>query len=122
MGGDMIGRWNKEADTRCPNCKRLGEMAERINRCPDPGRTRHFLVSVDRVKQWLITHNTHPQLVEIIPRYLLGRGRVKMADVCCMSTNMWKAAAAQDRVGWRHFTEVKFVQHLLLAQEGFLVG
>ena len=74
-------------------------MAEHINRCPDPGRTRHFFNSVDRVKQWLITHNTHPQLVEIIPRYLSGRGRVKMVDVCCMSPNMRKAAAAQDRVG-----------------------
>ena len=35
--GGMIGRWNKEADTQCPNCKQLGEMAEHVNRCPDPG-------------------------------------------------------------------------------------
>ena len=58
----------------------------------------------------MLAHHSHPQLVEIIPRYLAGRGWVNMVDVYCMSTNMRKAAAAQDKVGWRHFTEGKFVQ------------
>ena len=82
---------------------------DHVNRCPVSGRTKHFMEGVSNVKKWLIEYQTHPQLMEIMPKYLYGRGQMLMVNVCCTSPHMRKAAPAQDRVGWRHFTEGKLV-------------
>ena len=71
----------------------------------------------------MLTRHAHPELWEVIPHYLRGRGCLLMVDVCnCVSLRMQKATAAQDKMGWRHFTKGKFARMPLMVQGSYLLS
>ena len=96
------------------------ERASHLNVCPSPDRTRQFHESVEDLTTWLNTDHTHPEIAFWVPKYLLGRDRVKfmsLQDVLpnwqyvTMSSQMKMIAVAQDHIGWRHFLEGKITGH-----------
>ena len=69
--GAMLKRWDKSADSRCPNCRKVNEDTNHLNRCRDTGRQRMLLKCIQELKEWMIDNNTYPELTEWIPQYLL---------------------------------------------------
>ena len=110
--GAMLKRWDKSADSRCPNCRKANEDADHLNKCRDTGRQQMLLKCIKELKDWMIDNNSYPELTEWIPQYLLKQGTKTFTDLGTMSPNMRKVGAAQDRIGWRHFTEGKIATPL----------
>ena len=110
--GAMFHRWNKSANSRCPNCGKLNEDANQLNRCTDNDRQLMLLKCIHELKGWMIDNNTYPKLIKLIPQYLLKQGKKNSIDLSTMSSNMRKVGAAQDHIGWRHFTEGKIATPL----------
>ena len=57
------------------------------------------------------SHHTEPDLAKVIGIYLRGRGRRRFR-VPGLPYRLWDVATAQDRIGWRHFTEGKVCKQL----------
>ena len=99
----MLKRWDKSANSRCPNCGKLNKDANHLNRCTDNGRQLMLLKCIHELKEWMMDNNTYPKLIEWIPQYLLKQRKTNVTDLGAMSPNMCKVGAAQERIGWRHF-------------------
>ena len=57
------------------------------------------------------SHYTDPELKDLVVFYLHGRGRQKLAQLTRGYPRQYQALAqAQDRIGWRHFTEGKLAK------------
>ena len=62
--GAMLHRWEKSANSRCPNCRKLNEVANHLNRCTDNGRQLMLLKFIHELKEWMTNNNTYPELTE----------------------------------------------------------
>ena len=111
----------KEADKSCPNCGTKVEDAEHLNRCSDEGRTNLWNHGINSLSEWLSDLFTHPELREWIPEYLWERGRKMFSELGEMTPHMCTLAAAQDQIGWRHFTEGKIALPIRRLQEFYLL-
>ena len=54
--------WEKGADSRCPNYSRLNKDAAYLTVCRSLERTKLFNTHVAKIKEWLISHKTQPDL------------------------------------------------------------
>ena len=118
-GTEMVKRGQTD-DSRCPNCHRLGEDAAHLMRCPSQERRMLLKKSVEGIDEWMKTHYTEPELRKVIKMYLSNGGRLQWCNIFGQSQKMRKVSAAQDRIGWRHFTEGKVSKTLRQYQERFL--
>ena len=66
-------------------------------------------------------HYTDPALQELVVLYLPGRGRAKLTQFTRVHERRYqRLAQAQDRIGWRHFTEGKMAENFRAIQKRFL--
>ena len=108
-------------DCRCPNCNRLQEDAAHLMVCPCPKRTKLLEESVDHLTGWMKSHHTEPMLAKVVCYYLRGRGRRKFRAPM-LPHQLRKLAAAQDRIGYRHFTEGKVAKEFRAHQRRYLAS
>ena len=67
------------------------------------------------------SHYTDPDLADLVVYYLRGRGRRKLGQLAKGYERQYQVLAqAQDRFGWRHFTEGKVVNEFRAIQKSFL--
>ena len=69
-----------------------------------------IIKSIEEIKEWMVDNRRYPELIEWVPKYLLRQGRANFVDqgeMLQMLQMMRKVGAAQDKIGWRHFTEGK---------------
>ena len=62
--GVMLQRWDKSANSRCPNCGKPNEDANHLNRCTDNGRQLMLLKYIYELKEWMTDNNTYPELIK----------------------------------------------------------
>ena len=114
--------WGYSTDSRCPNCNCLGEDAGHLMICKHEGRSAMFEEHVKKIEEWMEDHYTDPQLAELVVFYLRGRGRQKLTHLSRGYRGEYQAMArAQDRIGWRHFTEGKLAKNFRAIQRGYLI-
>ena len=66
------------------------------------------------------SHFTHLLLRQLVGQYLRGRGTRKFKDLNANTSRTKIPAAAQDKIGWRHFTEGKLALQVRQIQRAFL--
>jgi hypothetical protein len=104
--GVMLERWSSHTKKEyCPNCGRRGEDANHLLRCGDDRRKQCLQRGVNELVKWMQEHDTHEGLRQHIPAYIRAQGLINFADLRDMSPLMRRIGHAQDRIGWRHFTE-----------------
>ena len=79
--GSKLKYWEKGADSTCPNCGMVNEDAAHLTLCKSAGRTQLFDTHVDKIKEWLGSNKTQPDLAYAIFRYVQGRGRRSWSSV-----------------------------------------
>ena len=89
-----------------------------VCRCPD--RSRLFEEYVEIIKEWMESHFTHPLLYQLVGQYLRDRGKRKFKDLDTHIPRVKSLAAAQDKIGWRHFTEGKLALRVRKIQQAHL--
>ncbi len=86
----------------CPSCQMCEETCQHIARCPEEGRTLAFEQSANDVESWLKSNNTHPDIQNLLLRYLHGHGSISWLD-CANALDlppiMQKLAISQDIIG-----------------------
>ena len=105
---------------RCPNCNNLEEDAgHHLMVCQYPDRSRLFEKHMVIIKEWTESHFTHPLLRQLVGQYLRGRGKRKFKDLNASTSRVKSLAAAQDKIGWRHFRERKLALQVRRIQRIF---
>jgi hypothetical protein len=98
-------------DKRCPNC-RAQETNAHLMRCLDEDSTRLLIDNVDKLTRWLeMDGTTHPELLYLIPYYILMRNDKPFSQLGHMSPQMRSLAESQDKIGWRNFTKGYILTH-----------
>ena len=68
--GKMLKRWEKSANSRCPNCGILNKDAGHLNRCTDNDRRLMLIKCIKEIKEWVIKNIIYPELIKWVPQYL----------------------------------------------------
>ena len=74
----MLKRWDKTANSKCPNCGIANESAAHLNRCTNRDRKMMLLKCINKLKEWMIENHTYPELIEWVPQYL-GREKIGLS-------------------------------------------
>lgn len=74
----QLPRFDKTVENICPSCGASDESPGHITRCKDPGRSQMFAWSVASIVKWLGENGTNLVLINLIERYLNGRGEIRM--------------------------------------------
>ena len=99
-------------DDRCPSCWSRRERAKHLCTCPSDSRTQLFLDNVRDLENWLTNNNnTDSELSYWLIKYILGRGRLKFAQLGSLSEDLQAAAVNQDLIGWRNMMEGRVSYH-----------
>ena len=101
--GKNLKNWRRTDDARCPNCNILVEDAGHLMMCRCPDRSRLFEEHVGMIEEWMESHFTHPFLRQLVGQYLRGRGTRKFKDLNTNTSGTKSLAAAQDKIGCKHF-------------------
>ena len=108
--GNRLKYWEKDADTRCPNCSVIGKTAGHLMCCRCPNRRKLLSDDADKLKDWMLAHRTHFGILQAVQTYVKHQGRRSFSRCCrgCEGArNLRRLAEEQDKIGWRHFTEGK---------------
>ena len=117
----MVSRWNSQRDDSCPNCGKR-ETADHILQCPDRERTKLLNEQAEELRDWMDSHNTHPEIQYWIPRYVQLRGSRRLSSFDQLSPEIRRWAEAQDAIGWRNFMEGKIAKELFAIQHAHSAG
>ena len=101
----QLSRFDTSVVNVCPSCGATDESPGHITRCKDEGRTQMFNHSVSGIVQWLEATKTNPSLVDLIVRYLQGRGEVRMQSLVGRDSRFRLLAKFHDLLGWDNFVE-----------------
>ena len=72
------------------------------------------------IDEWMESHFTEPLLRQLVTQYLRGRGTRRFRNLKAHSYRTASLAEAQDKIGWRHFTEGKIALQVGEIQRYFL--
>ncbi len=93
-----------------------------IARCPEEGRAAAFVQSMQGVEAWLDANCTHPDLKQLLLRYLRGRGTITCLE-CLVDLNLphilQELAVSQDVISWDGFVTGMVSTKLLPIQSSF---
>jgi len=120
--GKNMKQWQMTTNSRCPNCNKPKEDAVHLNICGSKERKQLLQRSICDIEVWMEEHNTHPDIIEFVPLYLVYRGDRELASFDWMSGGFREAAKEQDIIGWRNFTKGKIAEWFRLAQEQYLLS
>ena len=118
----MVAHYSKDSkpDKRCPNCGKK-ETSAHLCVCSNTGCTRLLQENVEELEKWLYeNHKTEPQLAQLIPSYILGRGKIRFSKIGFMSPKISELAKSQDIIGWKNFMEGRISKSFVKIQEEFL--
>ena len=118
----MLKRWDKSANSRCPNCAILNKDAAHLNRCTDKDPRLVLIKCINEIKKLMIENNTYTELMESVPQYLFRQGKDKFVNIGNMSPMIRHVSATQDNIGWRHFTEGKIARPMRNRKELYLLS
>ena len=98
----QLARIDSTVENKCPSCGAPDESTSHITRCRDEGRVRMLRASVKDIVNYLGKMQTDQDLIDMIQRYLLGHGQVKMRDICA-EEKYRELARIHDTLGWDNF-------------------
>ena len=102
-------------------CGMVNEDAAHLTLCKSAGRTQLLDTHVDKIKEWLGSNKTQPDLAYAIFRYVQGRGRLAWSSV--LSANQFQCLCdEQEKIGWRNFTEGKLSLEFRRIQSDYLAN
>ena len=102
----QLSRINPAVKNVCPSCGCRNESSNHLTRCRDAVRTQLFEVSVSDLVRWMSSTKVCGELIGLVRRYLLARGRRTMVQVLDDSRSpLIHLARAHDKLGWRNFLE-----------------
>ena len=72
--GNRLKYWEKDANTRCPNCSAINETAEYLMSCRCPNRRKLLADHADKLKDWMVAHRTHLGILQAVKTYVKYQG------------------------------------------------
>jgi hypothetical protein len=98
-------------DECCLNCGARDTNAH-LMQCLDEDGTRLLIKNIAELEKWMETDGqTDPELIYLIPKYILMQKDKQFTQLGYMSKKMRALADSQDKIGWRHFTEGYISSH-----------
>ncbi len=108
----------------CPSCQMCEETYQHIARCPEYGPTLAFEQSANNMERWLKSNNTHPDIQNLLLRFLHGRGSISCLD-CATALDlppiMQRLLISQDIIGWDHFVMGMISKQIAKIQSAYLL-
>ena len=80
-----------------------------------------FVKSVQEIATWLESKRTDPVVVDLLRRYLLGRGAVRMQSLVGRHSRFGLVAKIHDRLGWDNLVEGRLCSLWLQHREADIV-
>ena len=77
----MLKRWDKTANSRCPNCEIMKEDATHLNKYTNKDQRLMLIKCIKEIKVWMTDNHTYPELIKWVPQYLLRQGKDKFVDL-----------------------------------------
>ncbi len=85
--------------------------------CSDDNCTRLLVENIDELTKWMSQDNkTDPEILYLIPKYILMRGDKPLTIMGFMSPQFKALANSQDLKRWRDFTEGHILTHFYAIQ------
>ena len=103
-----------------PICKLEGSIETRRHQlvCKDSTRKLLWEYSTKELEEWLIKFDTMPELINLITRYILGRGEVSATSLL-QHNSLNSIVEIMNPIGWFNFMEGKIPISLYHHQESF---
>ena len=61
---EVLGRWDKTANSKYPNCGVHNKNDAPLNRFPNRDRRLMLIECIEDIKEWMVDNHTYPELVE----------------------------------------------------------
>ncbi len=71
----------------CLSCHVCAKTCKHIARCPEVGRIAAYIQSTQEVEWWMSAQDTHPNLVQLLKKYMQGRGETTYLE-CSIILNL----------------------------------
>ena len=106
-----LAHWDDTVQNFCPSCGNANESVFHITTCRNEGRIQVFKESVDELVAWMRKNQTDPLLATLIQNYLRAHGGSSMFSVApdFLPPLYRLLVKHHDRLGWRNFTEGRFL-------------
>jgi hypothetical protein len=108
----------------CPSCQMCEETCQHIARCPEKGRTLAFEQSANNMERRLKSRNTHPDIQNLLLRYLCGRGSNSCFD-CATALDlppiMQRLGISRDIIGGGHIVMGMVFKQIAKIQSAYLL-
>ena len=95
-----LSRHKEGVQNFCPSCGQANEDTAHVTRCPDPTRTNLYKDDVTSLSLWMTKNNTPADVSIAYRRYLMGRGRIPMTEICAPFPRLHELATIQDSIGF----------------------
>jgi len=119
-----LSHWDESVENVCNSCKGPNEDIYHITTCPDKDRTTFFQSCVDDVVKWMKKARTDPVIAGLIESYLRNRDSLSMRTGARPFLGQKYALLIKyhDELGWRNFTEGRFVTLYVELQREYIRG
>ena len=95
--------------SNCPCCPEPDETTHHVLLCENKARKCLFRRSLERLKKWMESVDTHPFIIKMVLRYLKRRMGTTMKSLFkgrkSRSSLRWQLVKTHDKLGWRSFSE-----------------
>ena len=95
-----LSRHKEGVQNFCPSCGRANEDTAHVTRCPDSTRTSLYKDDVTSLSLWMTKNHTPADISVAYRRYLMGRGRTSMTEICAPFPRLHDLATIQDSIGF----------------------
>lgn len=103
-----MARIEKESDNVCPNCMRVIERSDHLNRCSEVGRSTLFESSVNQMEEWLYSRGrTDQEMAFWIVAILRLHGSTSGIHLDRMAPNVRQVVEDIFAIGWVEFLHGK---------------
>ena len=107
----LMKAWGKRESDECPRCGQPEESSAHVWQCRDPRAIRVWTESVDKLRQWMVGAQTHPDITSFVcSRLMTWKTDVPPADHESLFPGITTAMEIQDDIGWRATLEGSWAQ------------
>ncbi len=103
----MLQIYKHQKHSKCPRCMMNDEDTAHVLRCQHADAITLWQQSVDKLEQWMINNQGHPEMIELI---ILGLNAWHSSNILPLKYDILEPSLSiayrkQRRIGWRSFIE-----------------
>jgi hypothetical protein len=121
--GIMLQRYRHQHHSDCPRCGISGESTAHIIQCQENGARQLWSKEIQKLQQWMLTNDGHPEMTEIICSKLRHWQTLRHNATLDPSVHtVIKATTHQQQVGWFNFIQGFISMHWRTCQSEHLIN